>query len=221
MRVIQPEGGKGSLRWMQRAVAERWPALEAPIFARLGEGADLAWVSPLAGDDYAEYRDAAFLDRLGLSHLEDALSAFWPPKGPQWDALALVDGHKPILVEAKSHIAEFCTPPTSAGPSSREKIARSLQEVAGSLGSAHGDRWPTQFYQLANRLAHLFFLRRNGVDAYLLLVGFVDDEDMDGPTSVEAWLAAFQVAEHVLGLRRRHPLGAYVLHAFPSVIGHG
>ena len=221
MRVTQPPGARGSLKWIQRAVAERWPALEAPIVEPLGGGASVVWVSPLADDDHAEYRDAAFLARLRLSHLDGALAAFWPTRGPQWDALALVDGRKPILVEAKSHIAEFRTPATGAGATSRAHIARSLAEVAVALGSAHGGRWPDQFYQFANRLAHLFFLRSNGVDAYLLLVGFLNDTEMDGPTSAEAWQAAYRVAGHALGLRHRHSLRPYILHAHPSVTAHG
>ena len=166
MRVAQRAGKCGSQLWIQRAVGERWPALEGPVVAALGEAAsELEWLSPLADDDHAEYRDAAFLDRLGLDHLAPALAAFWPPRGPQWDALGRSTAGQVILVEAKSHIAEFCSPATAARGTSRARITDRLREVATALGAKHGTRWSEQFYQHANRLAHLLFLRDAGIEA--------------------------------------------------------
>lgn len=46
------------------------------------------WLSPLQDDDYAEYRDAEFLHRLGLDELVPSLKQFWPRSGPEWDALS-------------------------------------------------------------------------------------------------------------------------------------
>ncbi len=221
MRVAQRAGERGSQLWLQRAVAERWSELEDPIRAVLGGGgADVRWLSSRADDDFAEYRDGALLDLLGLGHLGPALATFWPQWGPQWDALGRA-GERVVLVEAKAHIGEFCTPGTDAGPVSRARIVDRLHEVAAALGARHGERWSEQFYQYANRLAHLHFLRGAGVDAYLVLVGFLDDHGMGGPSSAEAWRAAYQIADHVLGLPVRHPLSPFVVHAFPSVARHG
>lgn len=219
MRIEQPVGTRGSLRWIQRAVAEQWDSLERPI-ATAGVAGEVEWVSPLAEDGYAEYRDTDFLVRVGLGHLAPELAEFWPPRGPQWDALGRSRSGAVILVEAKSHIAEFCTPGTSAGVASRTRIADRLGEVAMALGSRDGARWCDRFYQYANRIAHLHFLRAAGVDARLLLVGFLDDIGMDGPTSAEAWQAAYQVSDHALGLPRKHALTPFIIHAYPSVAGH-
>ena len=80
-RVVQKTGLRGSLKWIQRAVNEHPDVLNAAI--GLGE---VEWLSPLGSDEYAEYRDGSFLERCGVKHLSSDLEAFWPQRGPQWDA---------------------------------------------------------------------------------------------------------------------------------------
>lgn len=219
MRTIQPEGSRGSLKWIQRAVNERWGSLEGPILARL-RASNVDWVSPLTTDQFAEYRDATFLERIGHGGLAAELKDFWPARGPQWDALGRTDNGDVLIVEAKAHIAEMCSPGTSAGPASRARIEATLEDVAGRLGArAERAAWSRHFYQLANRVAHLDFLRSRGVPAWLVLVNFLGDEDMGGPATAEAWEAAYSVALHVMGLGRSHPLSRYMLHVYPDVGG--
>lgn len=217
MRTVQPVGTRGSLKWIQRAVNERWDSLEVPLLEALGADA-IEWTSPLTSDAYAEYRDESFLARIGQAGLADDLKAFWPARGPQWDALGVTSAGDVLLIEAKAHIAEMCSPGTAAGPVSRARIEQALDEVAVRLG-ARPDRatWSMHFYQLANRIAHLDFLRQRGVRAWLVLVNFVGDADMRGPTTEEGWDAAYTVAFHVMGLRRGHPLNRYILHVYPTV----
>ena len=210
MRVEQPVGERGSLKWLQLAVNQR------PAVLQCGQIGKIEWLSPLAADNFAEYRDAAFLDRLGLSRLARDLKAFWPARGPQWDALGRA-GDCVVLVEAKAHLDEFFSPPTRASGSSREKIRAAFDLVGEALGATGGADWTDRFYQYANRLAHLYFLRGGGVDASLLFVDFVNDEDMRGPKDPAEWLAAFRAADDALGLPKRHPLRDFVFHVFPDV----
>jgi hypothetical protein len=217
-RIAQPTGAKGSLRWIQRAVNERWDGLDRPILTKLPGATSIEWRSPLGGDDFAEYRDGEFLDGIGLNRLRPALKEFWPERGPQWDALGVSDRGDVLLVEAKAHVAEMCSPGTAAGPQSRERINRALVDCADRLGArASRAAWTDHFYQLANRFAHLHFLREQGVPAYLVLVNFLNDLDMKGPTTPEAWEAAYEVAFHVMGLPKRHVLAQYVIEVFPDV----
>lgn len=74
-----PQGlrAKGSQRWIQHFVNQAPEVLEKEI----GVG-PIEWLSPLADDDYAEYRDQAFLDRLGITPSRESLSSFWPTGGP-------------------------------------------------------------------------------------------------------------------------------------------
>jgi hypothetical protein len=123
------------------------------------------WVSPLAEDNFAEYRDASFLVRLGLEALTPNLREFWPARGPQWDALGVFDGGI-VLVEAKAHIREFFSPPTTASGRSLEQIRVAFALTRASLGASEKSAWESSFYQYANRIAHLDFLRRNKANAH-------------------------------------------------------
>lgn len=221
-RITQPPGTKGSLRWIQLAVNERWEALDEPILAKLPRATCIEWRSPLERDDFAEYRDGDFLDQIGLDRLRPALKEFWPERGPQWDALGVSDRGDVLVVEAKAHVVEMCSPGTAAGPESRERINRALVSCADHLGArVSRAAWTDHFYQLANRMAHLHFLREHGVPAYLVLVNFLNDPDMKGPTTPEAWEAAYEVAFHVMGLPKRHVLAQYVIEVFPDVSAAG
>lgn len=217
-RVCQPAGSRGSLKWIQRAIEEDWRSLDEPIQSHLRHVNTINWLSPVRADDFAEYRDGEFLDLVGLSHLRASLADFWPARGPQWDALGVTDQGDVLLVEAKAHVGELCSPGTAASGNSLELIEKRLGQLAEKLG-ARPERadWTRHFYQLANRLAHLDFLRAAGVPAYLVLVNFVGDSDMGGPPTAEAWVSTYQVVHHVMGIPRRHALSRYVVHIYPDV----
>ena len=212
----QREGTKGSLKWIQVAVNDRPNLIDDAIRKATGLTGAISWKSPLRAKDFAEYRDAAFLDQIGQAELGSALEDFWPQRGPQWDALAIA-GASPILVEAKSHIPEMCSPPSAAGETSKAKIAKSLSEASAGLGASPAVPWGPYFYQLANRLAHLWFLQSKGIDAKLVLVNFVGDLEQGGPSSQAEWEAAYSVANHVLDLPRRGKFSSAVAHVYLNV----
>lgn len=201
---------RGSQKWLQLAVSRQDHRLRHQALGPID------WVSPVASDGFREYADAAFLERIGKAHLAQALSGSWPAGGPRWDALG-VSGERVILVEAKAHLDEFFSSRCAASPASRTRIEAAFAEVREALRASGGAPWTDCFYQYANRLAHLHFLRRNGVDAVLLLVGFVNDHDMRGPTTAAEWATAYRAADYVLGLPRRHALSDHVLHVHPDV----
>ena len=179
-RIVQAPGRKGSQKWLQHLVAHAPVCLQPPGLA------PLHWLSPLAEDDHAEYRDGDFLIRLGLAHLVPGLAAFWPQGGPVWDGLARA-GDQVVLVEAKSHLGEARSSPCAArAPASRQRIATAFAQVQAGLGAAAGADWMRQFYQYANRLAHLWWLHRQGVQAHLMLLGFLGDAEMRGPAAAAA-----------------------------------
>ena len=179
----------------------------------------IEWVSPLADDEYAEYRDASFLRRLGVDLRNRPLREFWPRRGPQWDALGRTDGGAVFLVEAKANIPELVSPASGAkSPASIALIDDSLKEVQRFLRVDTGIDWTGKLYQYANRIAHLYLLRElNRIPAYLLFIYFIGDSDVDGPQTAEEWKAAIEVAERVLGLPARHRLSDYVADIFVHV----
>ena len=223
---------RGSRRWLQVLVNCRPEMLNDAIAQRLPElPDDFDWRSPILEDHYAEYRDQSFLDRLAGSWYyrepeqpQQELSGFWPRFGPQWDGLAVTDKGQLVLVEAKAHVAEMVTAPSQArGEPARQRIQESLGVVKNFVNSKSPADWSTSFYQYANRLAHLYWMRQvNGHDAYLVNLFFVNDRDMQGPQSVAEWQTAIQLQEIFLGVRQTgyalDPwVGAYVLDVFIDV----
>ena len=106
--VVQSQGTKGSLKWIQHVVNECPDVLSNPVIDAIGADKEqlVEWLSPKADDDYSEYRDQAFLDFLGIKLAKTSLNDFWPKRGPQWDALGRIEHKTYFLVEAKAHVSE-------------------------------------------------------------------------------------------------------------------
>ncbi|MBY0530866.1 MAG: hypothetical protein K2P86_02740 [Xanthobacteraceae bacterium] len=217
MRVIKQKGVSGSLKWIQKAVNNHSEFLYEQIAAQSPTVGEIRWVSPVVGDDYAEYVDGAFLEKINCAHLTDALRSYWPSKGPNWDALALTE-KSVLLVEAKAHVPEMMSGPSQAkSPESVVLIERTLAETAVALHAKPKILWNGPFYQHANRLAHLRFLRQHGIDAKLVLCCFVGDEERKGCMTEEEWKVAIQLCDDLMGLPTRHLLSDHIIHIFPSV----
>lgn len=197
---------KGSQLQTQIYVNARREDLEAAVrrsIPSLPADARLEWRSPLAAERFDEYRDGAFLRAVGLAHLAGDLRSFWPAGGPRWDGLAevgLSDGAPGVvLVEGKSYPAEMEGGGAKAEGASRERIRSSLAQTQQALSLAPDpDVWIGRFYQFANRLAHLLWLRRMGVDAWLVHLLFTGDPH--GPTSEAEWRGAVEQMHEELGL---------------------
>jgi hypothetical protein len=211
-RFPQPKGTRGSLRWIQHFVNEDSDALNRAI----GIG-PIDWRSPLASDEYAEYRDTSALDLLKVELPKRPLSSFWPARGPQWDAVGRAASGEVIFVEAKAHIGEILSPGTKASAETLPLIRASLSETATALGAVPGHvDWSQTFYQYTNRLAHAYLLEKlNDLPTLLVFVYFIGDREMDGPTSRREWDAALDVLHEAVGLRGRVP--SYVRDAFVEV----
>jgi hypothetical protein len=205
-RRVDAEGRafKGSQRLLQTYVNERTHELDAALRAAIPglARASVEWQSPLRRDSYKEYRDADFLARTGASHLAERLESFWPRRGPVWDGLATtaLDGRTGVLlVEAKSYPAEM-TSSCRATPGSRARIEESLAAArAGLAARGNPSAWTSGYYQLANRMAHAWWLREQGIDAHLVLVCFTGDHDE------RAWRGASRTALRALGLADARP----------------
>jgi hypothetical protein len=209
MRVPQPRTPetKGSQIWIQDIINDYPVVLNTRIQEKIASlsGREILWISPLKSDDYAEYRDANFLKQLGLTKLSEKLGQFWPKNGPQWDALGRTSGHKDreafILVEAKANVPELVSFCGAKAEESLDKISIGLDKTQGWLncGEPRID-WKCGFYQYANRLAHLYFLREKAEkEAYLLLLYFVNDPTHIC-TSRDAWDSALKIQKKLMGL---------------------
>ncbi len=205
MRVPQlKEKPRGSQKWTQDLINDCSELLDNRIQERVRNlsGREIYWVSPLKQDDFAEYRDTAFLERINLQDLSGELQKFWPKNGPQWDALGKTsDGEAIILVEAKANVPELVSFCGAKDKGSLFTISQSLAETQQWLTCRRPMvDWKCGFYQYANRLAHLYFLRENaGKEAYLIFLYFIDDFTHIS-TSYEAWNSALKLQRKLMGL---------------------
>jgi hypothetical protein len=201
MRIKQIPGTKGSLKWIQRLAEHHSGLFETELGAKglLAKGDTLTWISPLASDEWAEYRDAAFLDRIGCHSLAGKLAAFWPSRGPQWDGLARDSSGQIFIIEAKAHRQELASS-CQAGEASLKKISAALEQTKAALGANPAADWLNGHYQYANRLALLRFLLDNDVKAHLVFLYFTNDAAMGGPRSPAEWEESTAVVKRHLGL---------------------
>jgi hypothetical protein len=124
--------------------------------------------------------------------------------------LARTASGKVILVEAKAYIEEGVDYRSKASTASLAKINEALGKAKAAFKATPDAPWEAPFYQYANRLAHLYFLRElNGIDAHLLFLYFADAPDVPVPSSVEQWRGAMRLTEKCLGLGQ-HPYKKHV-----------
>lgn len=200
-RYPQPSNSHGSLNDIQILV-NRFPDLfHQAIKKELDIKSDVIdWVSPLESDDFSEYRDMGFIEKLGIGNLKTPLNDFWPKRGPQWDALGSGQHGEVFLIEAKANISELISPETKAGGKSLELISGSLNETKQYFGVNNSVHWTGKYYQYTNRLAHLYFLRvLNNIPAHLIFVYFLGDASVNGPKTVAEWQAAITIMKKHLG----------------------
>jgi hypothetical protein len=210
----------GSQKLLQ-AVVERAPELiNNSVRDSLGVPGLTAirWLSPVGEDGYREYRDEEALGRLGVTLASKPLSGFWPAGGPVWDGLARAETGQVLLVEAKAHIAELASPGSRAGEKSLARIEEAFKVVRAAIAPRSSASWTSTFYQYANRLAFLYLLRENGVDAHLLHVLFLNARDVRGPGEVAEWHGALKLLRASLGLSD-HRLQAFVHEVYVDADG--
>ncbi len=197
----------GSQLQVQIYVSRRQAELSQAVAATVGlpANARLIWVAPLEEQRFAEPMDEEFLRVLGLGRFAPDLARFWPKSGPRWDALARVEVGSElvgvVLAEGKSYPLEM------SGPGCQAVDQKSLRQIREAVASAQ--RWfevddpPTdwlgRWYQYANRLSHLYFLREIvGVDAWLANLCFVNDRSAT-PTHECDWVTWLREVRIELG----------------------
>ncbi len=210
----------GSQLHLQIYVNRRSEDLSNAILAALSPspplGSTIRWVSPLEAEKFVEYIDEGFLNALGLQRSATQLLDFWPGRGPNWDGLAVVENGGAvvgyILAEAKSYVGEMQSTCMAKAPTSREKIDVALAKTKQWIGVQEEVDWKIGFYQFANRLAHLYFLREIArvPSAWLVNLCFVDD-DPPRRTSIAEWERRLAEARAKLGLPSSVPWVSDVL----------
>ena len=204
------------LRWMGR----HRRAFDSAVRQALGKSSGAVdWLD----FHFAPGRDWPDAEWKGLDFItEDVVRDDWRTWWPQgrgihnWDAVGWWGNpanREVVLMEAKAHPGELGSPWGATADDSRERIKRSLTKTAASLGITSIDRWMNDYYQLANRLAVVHFLRKHGYHPHLLLVYFVGDLIGAGrkpPQTVDGWKAPLADQKEKMGLPATHALSRFV-----------
>ncbi len=97
-------------------------------------------------------------------------------------------------------------------------LEQRLVELKSFLGVDPNISWNGTFYQYANRLTHLYFLREvNGQDAYLAFVYFTGDPMFSKVVRHRSWKAALTLTKCAHAVTTRHRLSRYVAEVFIDV----
>jgi hypothetical protein len=119
-------------------------------------------------------------------------------------------------VEAKANIPEIMTNIQAKSKKAISQIEKSLFETKKYLNCQSGLNWEHGFYQYANRIAHLYFLRRIcSVNAFIVFIYFLNGHTRL-LTSRKEWNGVIKLQKQLLGLRR-HKLQQYVADVFIDV----
>lgn len=137
--------------------------------------------------------------------------SFWPQKGTQqnWDAVAKITIDKSdgwLLVEAKANTGEIKKCCNATASASIKKIDCAFQKTKDFLTITASENWKKNYYQYANRLAALCFLRNHGIMAKLLFIYFFGDKHQqlrDGsicPQTAQEWYPFLEEQKQYLGI---------------------
>lgn len=127
---------------------------------------------------------------------------FWPQSGSSmnWDAIFTIDDTW-FFVEAKAREAEAFQKCSATSDKSKTTIATAFDETKTWLGLQNDINWiKTDCYQLANRLAFIYFCSKNGIKAKLLYVSFINGYHRKSVTSRDLWEKVWNEQFETLGI---------------------
>jgi hypothetical protein len=221
-------GDRGSklriAEWVnRRAAALNQTLLDSSSTLRDFCTGSLRWRSPLLEKDFHEYSDDLWR-ALRLPTPDPVRDGFWPRGLPHWDGVATVPGPHGnrglLLVEAKSHTNELKAE-CEASPSSRRRIVEALATAQQYVGVPRGVDWTAPYYQYANRLAFLYYLRaRRNIPTWLCFIYFTgDDFEVGGvmqpcPAEKADWKPLLDDVQRTLALPNCHPLSHFTVELF-------
>ena len=219
-----PAAAKGSRLRMRQWVENHRDHLERqlrealPTLASFADG-PINWLSPLADAGYRELRDDVW--QLAMVDPSPQAAGWWPKRGPVWDAAGIVPGREGglglVLVEAKGHVAELRSPASKASYESERMIRDALRETKLALGVPESAPWDRTYYQVANRLAFLYWLHAHARrPAWLVNVYFTGDcfrsgrGKVVGPSDEAGWTGPISEAKRTLQLPAEHVLSPWI-----------
>jgi len=139
---------------------------------------DTVFDAELTGVDFLIHSNARIYDKV----LKE-WKKYWPQTGncQNWDGVIHLNPLVPkskkmekwVVVEAKAHLGELGSS-SGAGHKSRAIIENAFNETKEFFGIKTKNDWLDNYYQLANRLAFIYFMQKNNIDVSLLNIYFIN-----------------------------------------------
>jgi hypothetical protein len=235
--------GYGSEWHLLRYMGRHREALDRAILKVIGQGDGIEWLdfgfTGKRAQPDAELKGLEFLerprDKRSAGVLKKWKKDFWPQTGrsQNWDAVGrfrIGRRRELLLVEAKAHTGELKSNGCKAKGKAKRQIENALADTIEDLkASKSAEDWCGEYYQYANRLAALHFLRREKVKARLVLIYFCGDQFRGGqtrkgkddvcPTRKDGWKKALAEQDKHLGLPSNHRLAPFIHKIYLSVTG--
>ncbi len=202
------------LRWMGR----HRQAFDKATLRAMGVNSEsivIDWLDTNFCKDPRKWYDAELkgLDFISDKKVLNGWHIEWPQSGnPQnWDAVGVLkkpgnpDQQGIVLVEAKAHIGEISTHIGAKSPKSLQLIESTLRRTADNLHATFDKKtWMQEFYQHSNRLAVYDYMKRCGLNPYLLFVYFIGDLGNSSricPQDVRGWESALSDLDQKMGIQ--------------------
>ena len=152
---------------------------------------------------------------------------FWPQTGSSmnWDGVFKI-GDTWFFVEAKAHREESFQKCSASSVASIELIKKSLNDTqrwleatSPTILKTQADWLDSNCYQLANRLAFLYFCNQCGIKAKLVYIGFVNGyrRKKDEVLSVDGWMKIWEEEMEILGLDIKE-MSPYISFVHPDCV---
>lgn len=122
-----------------------------------------------------EYKGIQFLKKHpNYNEICKKWKEFWPQTGnaQNWDGICQI-GNTYILIEAKARLGEIESN-TGASEQSLNLIQNSFNKTKEHYDIKSDKDWGKKYYQMANRLAFVYFLKSCGIEAKLLDIYFIN-----------------------------------------------
>ena len=126
-----------------------------------------SWDGEIKGIEFlkthSEYKD-----------IEEKWIDFWPQTGQaqNWDGICKI-GETYVFIEAKAHIREIGSD-SSAKEEGIKKIQKAFEKTRDYYKISNVNDWTRRYYQLANRIAFIYFLNSCGIRSKLLNIYFIN-----------------------------------------------
>lgn len=201
--------GYGSEYQLLRFLGHHREELDMLIRNATDQSGDVHWLDfpyddeRISGD--GELKGIECFKRLeNYADIEAAWKKFWPQRGSamNWDGVFTIDDTW-FFVEAKAHEEESYQKCSASSETSIAIINEAFEKTKSWLQATPEKQWiASNCYQLANRLAFLFFCHQCKIKARLVYIGFVNGfrRKKDEIKAAEDWGRVWNDELKTLGL---------------------